>query len=30
MLHIFVALLQAYVFMLLTIIYLNGAVAEEH
>jgi F-type H+-transporting ATPase subunit a len=30
MLHIFVALLQAYVFMLLTIIYLSGAVAEEH
>lgn len=30
MLHIFVALLQAYVFMLLTVIYLNGAVEEEH
>jgi len=30
MLHIGVALLQAYVFMLLTIIYLSGAVAEEH
>jgi F-type H+-transporting ATPase subunit a len=30
MLHIFVAVLQAYVFMLLTIIYLGGAVAESH
>lgn len=30
MLHIGVAVLQAYVFMLLTIIYLSGAVAEEH
>ena len=30
MLHIGVALLQAYVFMLLTVIYLSGAVAEEH
>ncbi len=30
LLHIFVAVLQAYVFMLLTIIYLSGAVAEEH
>jgi F-type H+-transporting ATPase subunit a len=30
MLHIFVAVLQAYVFMLLTIIYLSGAVAESH
>lgn len=30
MLHIFVAILQAYVFMLLTIIYLSGAVAESH
>ena len=29
-LHIFVAILQAYVFMLLTIIYLSGAVTEEH
>lgn len=29
-LHIFVALLQAYVFMLLTIIYLNMAVGEGH
>ncbi len=30
LLHIFVAILQAYVFMLLTIIYLSGAVAESH
>jgi F-type H+-transporting ATPase subunit a len=29
-LHIVVALLQAYVFMLLSIIYVSGAVAEEH
>jgi F-type H+-transporting ATPase subunit a len=29
-LHIVVAVLQAYVFTLLTIIYLSGAVAEEH
>jgi F-type H+-transporting ATPase subunit a len=29
-LHIVVALLQAYVFMLLAIIYVSGAVAEEH
>jgi len=29
-LHIVVAILQAYVFMLLTIIYVSGAVAEEH
>ncbi|HUQ94925.1 MAG TPA: F0F1 ATP synthase subunit A [Bryobacteraceae bacterium] len=29
-LHVFVALLQAYVFSLLTMIYLGGAVAEEH
>jgi F-type H+-transporting ATPase subunit a len=29
-LHILVALLQAYVFMLLSIIYVSGAVAEEH
>jgi F-type H+-transporting ATPase subunit a len=28
-LHIFVALLQAYIFMLLTMIYVSGAVAEE-
>jgi F-type H+-transporting ATPase subunit a len=29
-LHILVAILQAYVFMLLTVIYVSGAVAEEH
>ncbi len=29
-LHIGVAVLQAYVFMLLSIIYVSGAVAEEH
>lgn len=29
-LHIFVAVLQAYIFMLLTIIYLNMAVSEQH
>jgi F-type H+-transporting ATPase subunit a len=29
-LHILVAFLQAYVFMLLSIIYVSGAVAEEH
>jgi F-type H+-transporting ATPase subunit a len=29
-LHIFVALLQAYVFMLLSIIYVSAAVADEH
>jgi F-type H+-transporting ATPase subunit a len=29
-LHIIVAVLQAYVFMLLSIIYVSGAVAEEH
>jgi len=29
-LHILVAILQAYVFMLLTIIYVSGAVSEEH
>ncbi len=29
-LHIVVAVLQAYVFMLLTIIYVSGAVSEEH
>lgn len=29
-LHIFVAFLQAYVFMLLSIIYVSGAVADEH
>ena len=29
-LHTFVALLQAYIFVLLTMAYLAGAVAEEH
>lgn len=29
-LHFFVAVLQAYIFMLLTMIYVAGAVAEEH
>jgi F-type H+-transporting ATPase subunit a len=29
-LHVFVALLQAYIFMLLTMMYVAGAVAEEH
>jgi F-type H+-transporting ATPase subunit a len=29
-LHIFVSLLQAYIFALLTLVYLSGAVAEEH
>jgi F-type H+-transporting ATPase subunit a len=29
-LHIFVSLLQAYIFMLLEMVYLAGAVAEEH
>jgi F-type H+-transporting ATPase subunit a len=29
-LHVLVAVLQAYVFMLLSIIYVSGAVAEEH
>jgi F-type H+-transporting ATPase subunit a len=29
-LHIVVAFLQAYVFVLLTMIYIAGAVAEEH
>lgn len=29
-LHIFVALLQAYIFMLLAMVYLAGALAEEH
>lgn len=29
-LHVFVSLLQAYVFMLLTMMYVAGAVAEEH
>jgi F-type H+-transporting ATPase subunit a len=29
-LHVFVSLLQAYIFVLLTTVYLAGAVAEEH
>ena len=29
-LHVFVALLQAYIFTLLTMIYIGGAVAREH
>ena len=29
-LHVFVAMLQAYVFVILTIMYVAGAVAEEH
>jgi F-type H+-transporting ATPase subunit a len=29
-LHVFVSLLQAYIFMLLTMMYVAGAVAEEH
>lgn len=29
-LHVFVSILQAYIFMLLTMIYVGGAVAEEH
>lgn len=29
-LHVFVAFLQAYIFVLLTTVYLSGAVAEEH
>ena len=29
-LHLFVALLQAYIFVLLATVYLAGAVAEEH
>jgi F-type H+-transporting ATPase subunit a len=29
-LHVFVAVLQAYIFMLLTMIYVGGAVAHEH
>jgi len=30
LLHVFVALVQTYVFMLLTTIYIGGAMAEEH
>jgi F-type H+-transporting ATPase subunit a len=29
-LHVFVGLLQAYIFVLLTMMYVAGAVAEEH
>ena len=29
-LHVFVSFLQAYIFTLLTIIYVSGAVAHEH
>jgi F-type H+-transporting ATPase subunit a len=29
-LHLFVSLLQAYIFVLLATVYLAGAVAEEH
>ena len=29
-LHVFVAFLQAFIFMLLTVIYVSGAVAHEH
>jgi F-type H+-transporting ATPase subunit a len=29
-LHVFVGLIQAYIFMLLTIVYVAGAVAHEH
>ena len=29
-LHIFVAFLQAFIFMLLAMIYVGGAVAHEH
>ena len=29
-LHVFVSLLQAYIFMLLTMMYVGGAIAEEH
>jgi F-type H+-transporting ATPase subunit a len=29
-LHIFVGLIQAYIFMLLTMVYVGGAVAHEH
>jgi F-type H+-transporting ATPase subunit a len=29
-LHVFVSLLQAYIFMLLTMIYVSGAVSHEH
>ena len=29
-LHVFVSLLQAYIFMLLTMMYVSGAVSHEH
>jgi F-type H+-transporting ATPase subunit a len=29
-LHVFVSVLQAYIFVLMTMIYVAGAVAEEH
>jgi F-type H+-transporting ATPase subunit a len=29
-LHVFVSLLQAYIFMILTMVYVGGAVAHEH
>jgi F0F1-type ATP synthase membrane subunit a len=29
-LHVFVAFLQAYIFLVLTMVYLSGATAEEH
>jgi F-type H+-transporting ATPase subunit a len=29
-LHVFVGLIQAYIFMLLTMVYVGGAVAHEH
>lgn len=29
-LHVFVAFLQAYIFMVLTMVYLSGAISEEH
>jgi F-type H+-transporting ATPase subunit a len=29
-LHIFVGVIQAYIFMLLTMVYVGGAVAHDH
>ena len=29
-LHVFVGVMQAYIFMLLTMVYVGGAVAHEH
>jgi F-type H+-transporting ATPase subunit a len=29
-LHVFVSLLQAYIFMILTMVYVSGSVAHEH